>query len=268
MSVPIKRIIAVFLRQFFVVKGSATRLFIILYWPILELFLWGVFTVYLHDKGGSEFNFVTVLLGTILLAEMMGRAQYGVAVSALEDVWVRNFINLFASPLTLAEYLGGLVLMSVVVVCISLAGMSIFVWLLFAYNIFQFGLFLIPFMAVLFIFGVAIGLLSLALIIRFGPSAETLTWALPAFFGPFSGVFYPVTALPEFLQWFAKLLPPSYIFEGMRSIIFTGTFDVRSLLAAFILVIAYLILAYFMLLRYYKLALKRGLFIKFHAEDF
>ena len=262
------RIFAVFLRQFFVLKGSASRLFMIFYWSTLDLFLWGVLTIYLEKVGGAELNFVTVILGTVIFSDLLIRIQSGIAISALEDVWYRNFINLFASPLMISEYIGGLVLTSIAISFTSLAVMSGFAWLLFSYNIFRFGLILIPFAGVLFLFGLALGMASVALIIRFGPAIESLIWALPAFFAPFSGVFYPVSALPEMAQWFARILPSTYIFEGMRSIVLSGTFEVRNLLVAFLLALFYVAVTYFLLVQSYRLALKKGFLSRFVAENF
>ena len=168
----------------------------------------------------------------------------------------------------ISEYIGGLVLTSIAISFTSLAVMSGFAWLLFSYNIFRFGLILIPFAGVLFLFGLALGMASVALIIRFGPAIESLIWALPAFFAPFSGVFYPVSALPEMAQWFARILPSTYIFEGMRSIVLSGTFEVRNLLVAFLLALFYVAVTYFLLVQSYRLALKKGFLSRFVAENF
>lgn len=263
-----KRIYAIFLRQFYLFRNTSSRFIVLLYWPTIDLFIWGILTVYLHNIGGSELNFITVLIGTVIFFNFFERVQYGVAVSVLEDVWVRNFVNIFATPLKIHEYISALIFTSLAQAGVSLVFLATAAWFLFKYNLLQFGLMLVPFMAVLFLFGIALGLISIAVIIRFGPSSEALIWAIPASLGPFSGVFYPISALPSAAQWFAEILPPTYVFEGMRQAITTGTFDMNGLLVAVLLSLIYIAGAYILLLRYYRLAIRKGIFARFLTEAF
>lgn len=262
------RIFAIFLRQWYILKGNPSRLFSIFYWATIDLVIWGMLTVYLHEVGGSEFNFMTFLIGAIIFAHFLERVQYGIAGSALEDIWVRNLTNLFATPLTLIEYIGGLVVTSICTTFLTLGFMAILAWALFSYSILQFGVLLLPFIAVLFLFGMALGIFALVFIIRLGPSAETIIWALPVSLAPFSGIFYPISTLPHVLQWVSRALPSSYIFEGMRKVVLSGTFDTQSLIVAAALSLVYMLVAYLMLLRYYRLALKKGLFARFLSDAF
>src|SRR3989344_9177205 len=144
------QISAIFLRQFLLIKRSFHRLLGIFYWSFLELFLWGFLTVYLNRIGEDRFSFITVVIGTVILWNFLMRIQQGVAVSFLEDVWSRNFLNLFASPLKLNEYIGGLVLVGIVSAIISGIFMAVVAWFLFAYDLFVFGFYLVPFIFVLF----------------------------------------------------------------------------------------------------------------------
>ena len=194
-----KRIWTIFLRQFFLLKKSGYRIFGLFYWSALEMVLWGVITLYILDVGGGQFNFMTFFIGAIIFWNFLIRIQHGITVSFLEDVWVRNFMHLFSSPLSFGEYILGLLLMSVFQTIIAIGFMMVLAWLLFAYNIFQFGLAMIPFVAVLFVFGWALGVLTIAIILRLGPSSDILAWSIPALFMPLVGVFYPVSTLPKFL---------------------------------------------------------------------
>ncbi len=224
------RVFAIFLRQWFILKGKPSRFFGIFYWATVDLVIWGVLTVYLHEVGGSGFNFITFLIGAIIFAHFLERVQYGIAGSALEDIWVHNLTNLFATPLTLIEYIGGLVITSICTTFLTLGFMAILAWILFSYSILQFGVLLLPFILVLFLFGMALGIFALVFILRFGPSAETIIWALPVSLAPFSGIFYPVATLPHALQWVSKALPSSYVYEGMRGVVLSGTLDLQSLI--------------------------------------
>lgn len=261
-----KRICAIFLRQFYLFATGKFRILDIFYWPALDIFLWGVITVYLHRVGGAEFNFVSVILGTLIFWYFFTRVQYGIIVSFLEDVWSRNFINLFSSPLLVSEYVVGLMLSSIFKTSLSLIFMIIVALVLFSYNVFQFGLLLVPFMAVLFIFGTALGIVTTAIVLRYGPSSEFLAWSLPALFLPFSGVFYPVSALPPIVQPFAKILPSSYVFEGMRGAVLYGVFDLNGLMVAFFSSLLALTAAYWLILRSYQVVLRKGLFTRFMTE--
>lgn len=260
------RIWTIFLRQFFLFKRGSYRIFALFYWPAMELFLWGVLTLYISRTGGERLSFISVLIGAAILWNFLIRIQQGITVSFLEDIWVRNFINLFSSPLTIAEYIIGLLVTSVLQMVISIGFMAFLAWLLFSYNIFQFGLWLVPFAAVLFLFGLALGILVTAIILRLGPSSEVLTWAIPAIISPLSGVFYPVDLLPRFIQPIAYVLPSTYIFEGMRNVVVRGIFDSTSLVYAAILVVIWITGAYLFLQHVYRISLLRGFFTRFMSE--
>lgn len=261
----LKRSYAIFLRQLYLMKRGS-RLVNIFYWPTLDLLTWGFITVYLGNVGMSGFNFLTVLLSAVLLWNFFIRALLGFHMAFLEDVWARNFINFFATPLTVAEYVAGLVLTSIVAGVLSLILPVLIAWLLFTYNIFQLGFMLIPFFIVLFIFGWTIALLAMALMLRFGASAESLSWTLPFIFTPFSGVYYPVSALPIWAQKISEGLPTSYVFEGMRQVIFSGNFDTGKLLYGFGFAVAYFFIAYFVVIWVYKIVLRRGLLTRFSVD--
>lgn len=261
-----KRVSAVFLRQFFLLKRSPSRVFGLFYWSLLELFLWGVLTIYLDRVGRTDFSFVAVILGALILWSFLFRVQHGVSISFMEDVWTRNLINLFASPLSVHEYMAGLLVTSIAEAVLSLAFLTFVAWALFAYNIFQFGFILIPFIAVLFLFGWALGILATAIVLRLGPSSEILAWSIPAFLTPLSGVFYPVSALPRAVQPIAALVPTTRVFEGMRTAVLSGSFEIVTLFSSFLLSIIFLVIAYGFLLISYRAVVRRGLVTRFLTE--
>lgn len=260
------RIFTIFLRQFFLIKRSVHRIFGVFYWSTLDIVLWGFMTSYLYALNSANLNFATVVLGTLILWNFLIRIQHGITVSFLEDVWTRNFMNLFASPLSVSEYIWGLVLTSVVTSLISISFMVFLAWLFFAYNIFQFGFMLIPFVIVLFLFGWAVGIFATSVIIRFGPSSEILAWSIPVLFSPLSGVFYPIAILPKYLYPLARILPSAQVFEGMRSIVLNGSFDAVRLFTAFALALIFFVLSFWFLLRSYRKALRSGSFTRFLTE--
>lgn len=261
-----QRIYTIFLRQFFLLRRSSHRILGIFYWSALELLVWGYLTIYLNRVGGDQINFITVLIGTVILWNFLNRVQQGIAISFLEDVWSRNFMNLFSSPLSIKEYMGGLILVSIFSSGVALVFMVVFSWFLFAYNLFQFGFLIVPFMLVLFVFGLALGLYTTGMILRFGPSSEILAWSIPALLPPFSGVFYPIAALPHWLQPLSYIIPATYIFEGMRAVVLHGIFDEKKLVIAVLLSLFYCLTAFLFLLRVYKQVLNKGKLTRFQTE--
>ena len=262
----IKRIFAIFWRQMLLLKGNAFRPLNLFYFSALELFLWGVLTLYLDRVSGSGFHFVALVLGAVIMSSFMSRVVFGVSASFLEDVWTRNLINLFSSPLSLHEYILGFVAVSIVESLISVGFIAALAWILLSYSIFSFGFLLIPFALILFVFGLAVGIVATAVVLRFGPSAEMVVWSIPPLLAPFSAVFYPLSALPPILQRISFFIPATHVFEGMRSVVHTGMINGQELVIGFILALLYCVVAYLLLYRSYRMVLRRGTFARFATE--
>jgi len=237
-------------------------------WIFVDIILWGFISKYLSAFGNATFNFTSVILGAIILWNFLTRIQQGVMTAFLEDVWAQSFINFFASPLTIKEYVAGLVATSLAMGLASFLVMAAVAGLVFGYNVFKIGLIILPFMLVLFIFAVAMGIFMTAIILRFGPSAEWLGWPIPFVLSIFAGVFYPISTLPAALQAVSKIIPASYVFESFRGL--TGAVSTPHLLANFLtgagLAIIYLALMYIFLIMIYRRNLKNGQLSRFGAE--
>jgi ABC-2 type transport system permease protein len=191
----------------------------IFYWPFLDLVIWGFITMYLVKYQPQVPGFVTFFLGALILWDMLFRSQQGITISFLEELWARNLMNLFASPLTPAEFLASTIAMSIFkVTCVSLV-MGICAWLFYGYNVLIMGFWLLPFVLNLVITGWIIGVLTTSLIMRFGQEAEILAWSLVFLFQPISCVFYPLEVLPAWLQAIAWVNPAAHVFEGMRAVL-------------------------------------------------
>ncbi|MBC7360932.1 MAG: ABC transporter permease [Candidatus Aminicenantes bacterium] len=259
------RISAMFLRHIYLYRHSITRLVEIFYWPLLDLLVWGFVSLYisrLSAEGKSTPNFLGIFLGALILWDILFRSQQGISVSFLEEVWARNFLNLFVSPLTIGEYLVSLMLVAVFKVVVVFLISALLAWVLYSFNLFIIGLSLLPFMLNLIILGWALGILTTGLILRFGQQAEVLAWGVAFLFQPISAVFYPVSVLPKFLQKLATFIPASYVFEGMRAIIFGQRFSFDLLLRAFGLNVLYLGLALFFFFRMFRQVRAKGLLAK------
>jgi ABC-2 type transport system permease protein len=260
------RIAAIILRQYYLIRGSASRVLPLFAWVAVDIVLWGFITRYLNSVTASGFNFVPVFLGAVLIWDFFTRVMHGVTMTFFEDVWSRNFLNIFATPLSIAEYLSGLVLSSTATSLFGLAVMLMLATFAFGLSFFAYGVMLVPFLMVLFLFGIAMGIVGSAVVLRFGPASEWFIWPIPALISPFVGVFYPLSVLPRWMQAIAHTLPPSYVFEGMRAIIAGGTASGVTLLWGIWLAMMYVVLACWFFARVHRHAVRTGLIARYSAE--
>ena len=264
MSLP--RTFAIVLRQFYLLRGSVSRVIPLFAWVAVDMVLWGFLTLYLNTITATKMDFVPVLLGAVLLWDFFIRIMHGITMAFLEDVWSRNFLNLFASPLLIPEYVSGLILSSMATSVVGLAVMLV-IAAVFKLSFLVYGLMVFPFLLVLFLFGISLGVFGSALVLRFGPASEWFIWPLPALLSPFVGVLYPVSTLPHWMQGISYFLPPSYVFEGLRAIVSGGTASGGALMAGGLLAVGYIFLAYGVFTKVYQGALRTGLIARYSAEN-
>jgi len=265
-----KRIYAIFLRQAYLLISNPTRMTGLFIWLIIAIVQWGFITKYLSVFGNATFSFVTVVLGAVILWEFQSRIQMGTMTAFLEDIWSQNFLNYFASPMTVSEYIAGLVMTSIVTTTVSFTVMNLLAWIAFGYNVFKIGLMIFPFMVVLFIFGMAMGIFISGVIFRLGPAAEWMSWPIPLVLSIFCGVFYPLETLPQAMRIVSFMLPPSYIFESLRGILGGHSLDghlLRNLAIAGGLAALYLVCAYLFFAEVYRRNLRTGSIARFSAEE-
>lgn len=226
------RVMALIVRHLYLYRRSLPRIMEIFYWPFVDLVIWGFITLYLARSTSQVPGFLTFFLGALILWDMLFRSQQGITIAFLEELWARNLMNLFASPLKPSEFLAATMAMSVmkvVAVSIVMAGCAV---LFYSYNILIMGLWLLPFVLNLVITGWVIGVFTTSLIMRFGQEAEVLAWSIVFLFQPISCVFYPVEVLPPWLQMVAWANPATHIFEGMRTVLGNGQPPIQNLVWA------------------------------------
>jgi len=233
----------------------------------VDIVLWGFITRYLDLITAGGHSFVPTLLGAVLLWDFLTRVMQGVTMAFFEDVWSRNFLNLFATPLSISEYVTGLVISSIVTSAVGLLVMFLVAALVFGLSITTYSITAVPFLLVLFLFGIALGIAGSALVLRLGPSAEWFIWPVPALLSPFAAVFYPLSTLPAWMRGIAHLLPPSYVFEGLRQALAGGGFPLRSLAEGAVLCGIQMLLACWFFVRIFRYAVRTGLLARYSAES-
>jgi ABC-2 type transport system permease protein len=211
------------LRYLYLVRRSWPRILELIYWPSVQLVLWGFISQFLVTNSTWVAQASGVLMAAVLLWDVLFRAHLGVSLAFFEEVYSRNLGHLFVSPLRVSELVGALLTISLLRTLIGIGGAALLAIPLFDFSIFGLGLPLLGFFANLLVMGWSVGLLVSGLVLRYGLGAESLAWVSIFALAPISGIYYPVAVLPEWLQAVAWLLPSSHVFEGMRALMFEQT---------------------------------------------
>ncbi len=258
MSASIGRIGAMTLRYGYLLRKSWPRLLELVYWPTLNMVVWGLLTFHFNERESSAAVIAGGLLAAVMLWDVLLRGQLGFTYSFLEEIWSRNIANLMMSPLHPAEFAGALMAMSLIRLALGMTPVTALALVLFGFNVYSLGLPLIGFVANLVIMSWAIGLVVAGLVLRNGMGAESLAWSAMMMLLPVSCVYYPVAILPVWLQPMAWSLPPAYVFEGLRAVLLGGVFRADLMLAAFVLNLIYLGLGFAAFLLLVRSARRRG----------
>ena len=256
------RISMMLLRYLYLLKSSWIRILELAYWPTMQMIMWGFLNQYLMSAESSVIKIAGMLIAAVLLWDVMFRSNIGVAVSFLEEIWSRNLAQLFASPLRPYEWALSLLSISLIRTIIGVIPAAILAIPFYSYSIFDMGIPLIAFFANLMIFGGAVGLLVSALVLRYGMGAESLAWVGIFLIAPISGIYYPISILPEWLQTIAWALPSAHVFEGMRALLTENVFMTDLFINAAILNVLYMGSGLAVFLYVFRLARIKGLLIQ------
>ncbi len=218
------RILGVFYRYFYVMRKGLHHLSDLFYFPLVDILLWGLTSVWIQKQGLPNQNLPLILMTGLIFWQICWRGSVDISVCLLQEFWQRNLVNFFSTPLKISEWISGLLLLSLCKLFFTIVFVSCAIYILYALNVFTVGWAFIPFAALLLIFGWSIGFLASSAIIWWGHSVEMFAWMVGSLFAPFSAVYYPVTVLPAWAQTISWCLPTTYIFEGMRIILKEGTF--------------------------------------------
>jgi ABC-2 type transport system permease protein len=254
----LRRIGALVQRYIYLLRSSGIRLVELIYWPFLQMLTWGFLQKYLAETTSPLAQAAGVLIGSVLLWDILFRSKIGFSTTFIEEMWSRNLGNLLISPLRPVELVAALSVWSIIRLAVSMVPVAVAAFFLFGFNLLDLGLPLMAFFAVLVLTSWSLGLISAGVILRYGLGAEELAWSLAFLLLPLCCVYYPVSVLPDWLQVIALALPPTHVFEGMRSILLHHTFDVRELWWAIGLDAVYLLAGYVTFSRFLASARTKG----------
>jgi ABC-2 type transport system permease protein len=256
------RINAVIVRHAYESRRNFDRLTDMVWWPVLDIIMWGFFTVYLAHDNRLQPTVVSCLLGAVILWGMFFSFQRDMAVGFIDELWCRNLINLFSTPLTLSEYMTGLIVVCVLKVMVGLIAASAIGWAAYSFNIIPWLPSFLPYMANLLFFALALGIAITGMIFRYTTKIQALAWSFAGLLMPVSCVMYPISSLPKWLQNVAWMMPTAHSFEGMRQVLAGKGFSPQHFWWGAGLNALYFVLAVWFFMWIFEKARSRGLLVK------
>ena len=239
----ITRIYGLFLRHFYLITRSFPRILDLIYWPSIQITLWGFISNFFAEHSTYYNGVVGVILSCAILYDFLFRTSIGFNMLFLEEIWSRNFTNLFIAPIKISEILLSLIFTALIRSLIGLIPAILLTSPLFGISLLDLGMPLCFLFLSLYIFGITLGIFVSAGLMRFGPSFENIAWSTLFLLAPFGCIYYPIETLPEFFQSIAYALPLVYVFEETRNILINQSVNYENIMQAFYLNAAYLIVA-------------------------
>jgi ABC-2 type transport system permease protein len=234
-AVSARRVGAMVLRHWYLLSSSWPRVLDLIYWPAVQMLMWGFLQMYISQNSGFLARAAGTFIGAVMLWDVLFRGQLGFSISFLEEMYARNLGNLMMSPLRPAEFVAALMIQSIVRLVIGMVPVSLLAIAFFGFNLWGLGLALAVFFMNLLLTSWAIGIFVAGILLRHGLGAENMAWSFMFLLLPLTCVYYPVAVLPDWLQIFAWMLPPTYVFEGMRALVIEHVFRADLMVQAFAL---------------------------------
>ena len=237
------RMYALSLRHLYLIKGSFPRILDLIYWPTIQIILWGFISQFFTMYSDYYNNTIGVILSCAILYDFLFRSSISFNMLFLEEIWSRNFTNLFIAPIKIGEIIISLVVTALIRALIGLVPAILLTSPLFGISLLDLGVHLFFLFLSLYIFGITLGIFVSSGLLRFGPSFENIAWSTMFLLAPFGCIYYPVETLPEFFQSIAFALPLVYIFEETRNILVNQSVNYENIYQALYLNALYLIIA-------------------------
>lgn len=255
------RVSAYTYRHWLELRASIDRKTDVFFFPLIDVLLFGFLSQYIDQNEGT-LNIAPAILAGIIFWTLLYNISHQITFTFLDDVWCRNVFNLFATPLRISEVIAGILLLSLGKAFIIILMITAVVSILFSFDLFSLGPSLAWYLFHLFLFGWAFGFFTSGIIMRFGTRVQAAAWSLILILYPFSGALYPVSVLPDGFAALARIIPVSYIFEGLRNFFIHGQgLTFYSMVVISILNALYLVAAVIFYVRGHRSARNRGWFV-------
>lgn len=259
------RIYAVILRHLYNFKHSYDKYTEIFVFPVIDVLVWGMTSLYFQRTLSSQTGyhdtgfFVIAIISATIFWIITLRISADVPFGLLDDIWSRNLINTFGSPLTLSEWMSASVIVGFLKAFLSASLVAAVAYLMYRVNILSFGLSLFPFVFLLVLSGTWIALLISGLIMRYGQKIQALAWSFGMILLPFSAIYYPVSILPGWAQCIARILPTTYVFESGRYVLSHGEMSWDLFFIGLGLNLFYTLLGGWYLVHAFRIRLQKGI---------
>src|SRR6202050_2721884 len=257
-----RRAAAMMLRYWYLLRSSWPRLLDLVYWPTVQMITWGFLQYYIMQNAVFFAQAAGTFIGAVMLWDLLFRGQLGFSISFMEEMWARNIGNLMMSPLRPFEFLRALMVMSIVRLSVGVTPVTLLAIAFFGFNLYGLGLALVAFFINLMLTSWAVGIFVSGLVLRNGLGAENLAWSIMFLFMPLTCVYYPVTTLPVWLQPVSWLLPPTYVFGGMRALLIEKVFRPGLMIDALALNVVFFAAGVFGFLKLLQSARRHGSLIQ------
>ena len=233
------RMYALYLRHIYLIKSSFPRILDLIYWPTIQIVLWGFISEFFTLHSDFYNHTIGIILSCAILYDFLFRSSISFNMLFLEEIWSRNFTNLFVAPLKVSEIITALTATALLRTLIGVVPAVLIATPFFGISLFSLGPTLILLFLSLYLFGITLGLLVTAGLLRYGPAVENIAWSSLFLLAPLGCVYYPLSILPDWLQMLAKGLPLVYIFEEARSILINNTVNYSNITSALALNLVY-----------------------------
>ena len=252
------RIKALFLRHIYLIKGSVPRIIDLIYWPTIQIILWGFISKFFSINATNLNYGVGIILSAAVLYDFLFRSSISFNMLFLEEIWSRNLTNLFVSPIKLSEIIISLTIAALARALIGVVPAVLIISPLFDFSIFELGFGIFPMLINLYIFGISLGLMVSSGLLRFGPAFENIAWSSLFLLAPIGCIYYPLSILPDWLQFISKLFPLVYIFETARGILIENNLNNINLIYATLINLFYFTFSTFLFYVSFHMAKKKG----------
>jgi len=235
------RMFALMLRHIYLIKSSLPRILDLIYWPTIQIILWGFISKFFTLHSDYYNHTVGIILSAAILYDFLFRSSISFNMLFLEEIWSRNFTNLFVSPLKVSEIITALTVTALLRTLIGIVPAILVAAPFFGVSLFDLGPPLFLLLLSLYCFGITLGLLVTSGLLRYGPAFENIAWSSLFLLAPLGCIYYPLSILPEWLQVLTKILPLVYIFEEVRSILLNNVVNYSNIVIALELNLIYFV---------------------------